>query len=88
MATAKKQLIAEREMLMETSGSVDAFRDLLLDKLELSTDSELDQQFARTTEIEIAAWLIRTKIYQIKIQRNILARVVKTRSTNTTKIIN
>lgn len=63
----------ERQQIIATSKSVDTFHKLRLDRLEILTDSELDDQFARTTELELVAYLTRAKIFQIKLARNAAA---------------
>lgn len=68
MSESNNQL--ERQQIIETSKSVDAFHKIALQNLDILSDSELNDQFARTTDLEIAATLIRARIFEIKLKRN------------------
>lgn len=64
MMSANQIMIQEiqRQQIIQTTKSVDAFHKIALDNLELLSDSELNDQFTKTTDLEITATLIRAKI--------------------------
>ncbi len=76
----------ERKQILDTAEKVDAFHKLSLSKLKLLTDDELDIYFARTAELDIAAWLIRAEILQIKLDRNKAAGSPKSKTQIATEL--